>query len=194
MKKIGLVLVGLMAANTLFAQTGPISYDYVNLDIGSGDVDDFDLDFYEVGASVSITESLFVKGAYFDSATEDDIDVGFGSGKIELSDYQLGLGFHGPLNANVDFAVSASYIRVEGELFGFSEHDDGLGVDAGLRFKATDRLELNVLGEYLEAGGDGEAGYAVSAYYYLVPTFSVGLAYKGADDIDAHALSLRLHF
>jgi hypothetical protein len=194
MKTIGLVILGLLATDTLFAQTSPLSYDYVNLDLGSGDVDDIDLDFYKVGASFSITESLFVSGSYNDAATEDDVDVGIGSGKIELSNYELGIGFHGSLNPTADFVVSASYINAEGEIFGFSEHDDGLGVGAGLRFKPTGRVELNVFGEYVDVGDDGEAGYSVSAYYFLVPTFSVGLVYEGADDMDTHALSLRLHF
>lgn len=194
MKKIGLVILGVLATNTLFAQTSPLSYDYLNLDVGSGDAFDDDIDFYALGGSVSLTESLFLKGSYSDAATEDDIDFGLASGKIEYSGYQLGIGFHGPLNPTVDFVVSASYVNSEAELFGFSEDADGLSVDAGLRFKPTARTELNVFGNYVDVGGEGEAGYSVSGYYFLVPTFSLGLVYEGADDVDTHAISLRLHF
>lgn len=195
MKKIGSVVFSLFAANALFAQTSLLSYDYVQGDLGTGDLFDEDFSYYGVGASVSINENLFAVGSYYDGATDDDIQFDpRSSGKLELSSYEVGLGYHMPLNPNLDFAASASYVNSELELFGFSEHGDGYSIDAGLRFKATDKMELNVFADYTDGEGEGETGYIASAYYFLLPTFSLGVLFEGADDIDTVAASFRLHF
>jgi hypothetical protein len=195
MKKIGLAISCLFAANSLFAQTSPLSYDYVEGNLGTGDFFDEDFSFYGLGASFSIDENIFLKGSYYDGATDDDIVFDpLSAGKLEISNYDFGIGYHMPLNQTLDFAASISYVNSELELFGFSENGDGYSVDAGLRFKATERLELNIFADYTDAGSDGETGYLASAYYFLLPTFSVGAVFGGADDLDTVAASVRLHF
>ena len=194
MKKLSLVFLGLLAANPLFAQTSPLSYDYVGASLGTGDVFEDDFSFYGLGASYSINDSFFVKGSYYDGATDDDINFGVGLTKVELSGYDVGAGFHTPLTQAMDLVVSASYVYSEIEFLGFSQHDDGFGVNGGVRFKATERLELNLLADYVDQGGDGETGYAASAYYFLTPTFSVGVVYADNDATDTASANIRFHF
>ncbi|MES2626551.1 MAG: outer membrane beta-barrel protein [Pseudomonadota bacterium] len=194
MKKIGLSLITLLAANTLFAQTSPLSYDYVGGSLGTGDVFEEDYSFYGLIGSKSINESFFVKGSWFDGSTDDDINFGIGSSKVENSGYALGVGYHMPFSATADFVVSASYLSSELELFGFSEKDDGYGVDAGVRFKATERLELNAFAAYADVG-EGDMGWAVSGYYFLTPTFSVGGSYEDdGDELETVSGTVRFHF
>jgi hypothetical protein len=194
MKKIGIFVISLLAANTLFAQTSPLSYDYVEGNLGTGDFFDEDYSFYGAGISYSINESLFLRGSYFDGSTDDDIDFPIGSSKVEISGYDIGLGFHTPVTQAIDFVVSGSYISRELELFGFSEDGDGYSVDAGFRFKPVEQLELNVFVDYEDMESENDTGYSASAYYFFTPTFSLGGVYAKADDLDSIAASIRFHF
>jgi hypothetical protein len=194
MKKISLVVLSLLAANTVFAQTSSLSYDYVEANLGTGDVFDEDFSFFGVGGSYSINENLFLTGSYSDGSTDDYIDFGFGASKVELSGYNIGLGFHTPVNQQIDFVAGISYLSSELEIFGLSEDGDGYGIDAGFRFKPTDRVELNIFANYVDVESEGDSGYSAAAYYFLTPTFSVGLNYSDDGDTDTVAGSFRLHF
>jgi hypothetical protein len=194
MKKIGIFVISFVAADTLFAQSTPLSYDYVEGNLGTGDIFDEDYSFYGAGISYSVNESLFLRGSYFDGSTDYDIDFDVGFSKVELSGYDVGLGFHTPVHPMIDFVVSGSYISREFEVFGFSDDGDGYSVDAGFRFKPTGQLELNVFADYEDIESENETGYSASAYYFFTPTFSVGGVYAKADDLDSIAASVRFHF
>jgi hypothetical protein len=194
MKKLSLVVFGLLAATTVFAQTSPLSYDYVGASLGTGDIYDDDFSFYGVNASYAINDMFFVKGSYYDGATDDDIKFGPRAGKVEQSGYDFGAGFHTPLNQALDLVVAASFVATEAEVFGLSQDVDGYGVEGGLRLQATERLELNLLAAYLDQEDESETGYIASAFYFLTPAFSVGVVYTDNDAADTAAANVRFHF
>jgi hypothetical protein len=192
MKKTGFVLFNLLAVNAVFAQTSPLSYDYAEAGYGQGEILNEDFSFIDLGASYSLNESLFVAGSYSDGETDDNYGPGFG--EIEVSSYNIGLGFHTPLNQKIDLVMSGSYISSEIEFGRFSDDADGLDLAGGLRFKATDQLELNAFVDYAVIENDDDTGFSASAYYFFMPTLSLGLTYADADEADSIAASVRFHF
>ena len=202
MKKIGIFVIGLLAANTVFAQSSPLSYDYVEANLGTGDFYDEDFSFYGAGISYSLNESIYLRGSYSDGATDDDVyfGIGLGESKVEISGYEIGLGFHTPVSQLIDFVVSGSYISSELEIFGFSQDEDGYSVDAGFRFKPIEQVELDIFADFVDVNGENDTGYSASAYYFFTPTFSLGGVYTGtdasnrSDDLSTIAASVRFHF
>jgi hypothetical protein len=180
-----------VAACSSFAEDSDLSYTYVGVAYQTGEIVDEDFAGFGIGGSAAINDSIFVLGQYSSLISDDEFDVGFGAGDIEVTQFNFGIGFHTPMANNVDFVASLSYVDAEIEYLGVTVDGNGYLLSLGVRGKPTDVLELSAAINYADIEDEGEAGYGVSARFFAAPKISIGLGYGSADDVDTISLDLR---
>jgi len=152
-------------------------YGIVNFDAANADGDGFNL-----GGSYAINSDYHV---FFDYQSAG-LDFG-----VDATTFDAGFAYNRGLSDQVDFVASLSYEYVE---FGTSD-DNGLGLGLGLRFAASDVLELNAgikLIDLNDSGNDTE--FSLSALYDINEQFSLGVSGDWTDDISTYSLTGRMYF
>lgn len=190
-KKLLIGALASSAACVVFAEDSNISYTYVGLAYQTGEVLDEDFSGFGIGGSTALSDAVFLIGQYSSLTSNDEYDVGFGYDDIEATQFNLGIGFHTPIEANVDFVAALSYADAEVEYLGLTEDGNGYLVNAGVRAKPTDALEFGASINYADIEDEGETGYSLSARFFAVPKVSIGLGYGSADDVDTVSLDVR---
>ena len=190
-KQLIIGAIATTAAFNSYAEDSDLSYTYVGLAYQTGEVLNEDFSGFGVSGSAALNESIFVIGNYNRMTSDDKYNVGFGSDDIEVTQFDLGLGFHTPVAKNIDFVASLSYADAEIKYFGNKADGNGYLLNAGIRAKPTEMLEFGAAINYADIEDDGETGYSLSARYFAAPTLSIGLGYGSADDIDTLSLDVR---
>jgi len=162
-------------------------YTFVEIELGRTDVDGVDdnVDSFGIGGSYAFAERLF---AFTSLATggNDDVDV---------TTFELGLGIHFDINPKLDLFGKGSYVHANADPdSGPSVNDDGLDLEAGARFWAAEKLELDGSLEYVDIGGDDETGINLVGRYYFTPQVSGGIRLAFFEDSDGAFLNLRYAF
>ena len=200
------VLAGAIAsfvACSSFAEESKLSYTSINLRYETAEIVDADFSGFDLGGSVALNDSVFMSVSYNSMSSHDDVRLVLSrmaasaagtSGDIEVTAFRAGIGFHTPVNENVDFVTLFSYLDSEVGLSGISEDVNGYGIELGLRSKPTDVLELGASINYADMGGESSTSFSVGARYFLQPTVSLGLGYGTADDVDVISFSARFDF
>ena len=170
-----------------------LSYNSVTASYGQIDFDDFnaDGDIISIGFSAEVGESFFVFGDY---AVADIEEAGISADVDMLS---AGIGYHMPMSDNVDFVSSLSYEYIDITLpFGLGSVDDnGFGLGAGIRFAASEQVEIAAGLSYVDLsdGGD-ETGFSAAFLYNFTESFTVGVEGDWTDDTTAYSLGARIYF
>ena len=130
--------------------------------------------------------------------TSPDRRSGSGSGipaGTENRRLGVGVGWHTPLSEVLDFVATLSYERVEASALGFSADDDGIGLGVGMRFQASEAIEINGGINHVEMDeGGGDTGFGLGVLYGFTENFDLGLSGDWTDDVSAYSLSGRLYF
>ena len=193
-------LASLCCFSTAKADKGTFSYSYVEAGIADF-VDDADGVTFLVGGSYNFAKN-FNFLADFSTTNIDGFDVnGFDIG-TDSNSLSIGLGFHIPINQRADFTASLKYLRLSTALstgFGFvsQELDDANGYEAevGVRFKATDKLELNAGLEYFDVEDESDTFVNLGVRFYFNDRFSAAVSYRSGDDnTDGVAGTVRYEF
>ena len=190
-KKLMIGAIATAAAFNAHAEDSDLSYTYVGLAYQTGEVLNEDFSGFGVSGSVALNESVFLIGHYSDLTSDDKYHVGFRSDDIEVTQFDLAVGFHTPVAKNIDFVASLSYADAEIKYFGNKADGNGYLINAGIRAKPTDILEFGAAINYADIEDDGEAGYTLYARVFAAPKLSIGLGYGSADDIDTLSLDVR---
>lgn len=182
----------------LFAFTGAVyaddfSYNAVNLGYGQMDFDDINADGDAIGADLSfeVGESFFVFAGYGVADLDDDFGV-----SADLDTWNAGLGYHMELSPAVDLVTSLSYEYIDISVPGFGSADDnGIGLGLGLRFAASESIELNAGVNYVDYSDSGDdTSFGVGALYNFNDTFSAGISGDFGDDINVYTIGGRFYF
>ena len=96
----------------------------------------------------------------------------------------------------VDMIARVSYESVEIDVPGFGSADDsGFGLGLGLRFAASEQLELNAGINYVDLGDSGDdTGFEAGGLYSFTDAFALGLSGSWGDNVSAYSVTGRFYF
>jgi len=163
-----------------------VGYERLNLDDGFVDVDG---DGFGLSGSYSLNESFFVFGGY-----------GMGEFKeqgvtVDVDTLSAGIGWHTPLSEQLDFVTGLSYEYVDLGVTGLGSSDEsGYGLGVGLRYQASDAIELNGGISYVDLGDSDDTSFGLGLLYGVTENIDIGVSGDWADDTSAYGLSGRFYF
>ncbi len=171
------------------ASAGDFDYNYLSVGYGNMEFDNIDVDGdgFGVGGSYAINDSYHVFAGYETASLDFDVD---------MTGWAAGIGWNSSLSPTVDLVTRVSYRYIELDAPGSSSVDDnGLGLGLGLRFAATEELELDAGIDYVDYGdgGDGTA-FGVGGLYSFTEAFALGLGGSWGDDVSSYTVSGRFYF
>lgn len=182
------LLVLLLAFSTASYADG-FDYNYLDLSYGILDFDDIDVDGdgFGLGGSFAINPDFHVFAGYQAAGLDFGVDV---------SSFAAGIGYNTELSPTVDAIARLSYQYTDIDAPGFSSVDDsGFGFGVGLRFAASDVLELNAGLDYVDFGDGGDdTGFSLGAFYSFTDVFDGGLSGSWSDDTSSFVLTGRYYF
>jgi len=182
-------LIILLVALSASARAADFDYNYISLGYGQVDFDNpgVDGDGFGIDGSYAISDDFHVFAGY----TAADLDFG-----IDATTLSAGIGYNGALSEVVDLVARLSYEYVELDASGFGSVDDnGLGLGVGLRFAASDELELNAGINYIELSDSGnDTGFEAGGLYNLTDAFSLFINGDWSDDSSAYMVGGRFNF
>ncbi len=180
-----------IASFSLTAEEAALSYTYVGVGYETGDIADIDTSGFGIYGSKALNDSFFLVGSYLSIESDDQFTDGFVTDDIEATGFNIGIGFHTPINPTVDFVSTLSYSDVEVEFADESEDGNGYIIAAGVRAMPSDVLELSAFIDYGDIEDGSETGYSFAARYFTTPDISLGLGYGSSDDFDAITFDIR---
>ncbi len=203
---------------------GYVEADYINLDIDQPgeDLNIFKSDFdngggYGLSASVPVGDAFFVFGDYTD--TESDFNFQDNAGVVfpsntDIKRFNLGVGFHMPMNDTSDIVVSGAYSDLDYGDFslGGSDNDfdpedldesfddlnedpsDGYFVDAKIRSQFAPAWEGSVGLRYTDI--EDADGFSVigNVMYEFSPNWGLNLMIDAGDDLTTWGAGVRFMF
>jgi opacity protein-like surface antigen len=162
--------------------TANFNYTYAEFDAVFFELDapgvDSEIGFQLLG-SARVWRDLFVRASY--------LDVG---GDAETSLVKFGAGWAFPIQERLDGYGLFQIGRVDVH----SADDTGWLLEGGVRYAATEQIELNALLEIVDFE-DSEIGLGLGGRYAFTPQLSAGLNFETIDDFaDIFYLGLRYQF
>ena len=158
-----------------------VGYDELDFDLGPVDVDGDGLTF---SGSYEINDDWHVYGSY------GGYDLDFG---IDVDTWTLGAGYVFPLKDDVDIYGRVLYIDQSIDAGPGSADEDGLGIQARIRARVTDELELEGGIQYTDVV-DTDTSLQASARYHFTENFSAGIGVNFAGDTDGIGINARYSF
>ena len=187
------LLIGLLAFSATASAEG-FSYNYLTLGYGNTDFDviDADGDGFTLGGSYAFTNRIHGFIGY-DTADLENV--------VDLNRLRVGVGYNTGLSDTVDMYARLSYEDIDFDLppaaaplVGDTD-DSGYGLAVGVRFRATDALELNGGIKHVDYSDIGDdTGLEVGGIYNFNDTWSLGLQGEFSDDVSTYSLSGRFYF
>ena len=168
-----------------------ISYSYLEADWTQIDADDLDDESgWSLRGSGEISEHFYVFGDY--STAEFD---GFG-GDVDVSLWDIGLGWHTPLSDMTDFLIEGGYMELEADSRFGSADDGGAFGNVGLRMALAPSFELTGKVGYFDLGSDVDGFQATLAgLIKLTPNWGINLQAQSLDgDDELYSAGLRYSF
>jgi|TARA_B110000208_G_C11591831_1_gene366582 hypothetical protein len=180
-----------IASFSVAAEETALSYTYAGIGYETGDIADIDFSGFGIYGSKALNESFFITGSYLSIESDDQFTDGLVTDDIEATGFNIGVGFHTPINSTVDFVSTLSYSDAEVEFADISEDGNGYVLAAGVRALPSDVLELSAFIDYADVDDGSETGYSLGARYFATPDVSLGLGYGSSDDFDAITFDVR---
>lgn len=182
-------LLVLLLAFSFAANAEGFDYSYFELGYGVVEFDDIDVDGdgFGLGGSYAINPDFHVFAAY------EDAGLDFG---VDASGFAAGIGYNTELSPTVDAYARLSYQYAEVDVPGFGSVDDnGIGLGVGLRFAASDVLEVSAGINYVDfSDGGDDTGFSLGGFYSFTDAFDLGLSGDWDDDASSYVLSGRFFF
>ena len=182
-------IAALLLIASASANAQGFDYNYLQLDYTNIELDDINVDGdgFGLSGSYAINPDWHVFAGYQQAGLDFDVDATF---------LAAGIGYNTELSPVIDAYARLSYEYIDLDTPGFGSFDDnGLGFDVGLRFAASQDLELNAGIAYVDYGdADDDTGFYAGALWKFTDAFALGLAGSWGDDISAYTLSGRVYF
>ena len=176
----------LLAAAPLAALAEGMSYSYVDAAYVDTDIDGApSADGFGLRGSFGFAENYFVFGEYTDQSVSG----------VDLTTYGVGFGGHYGIADNLDLVGRLGWIKVEIDA-GFAEvDDDGYLIDAGLRGRVGDAVELEGGIRYTDFSDGGDStGLFVGGRFHFNDTWALGAEYQDGDDTSTLLAYVRASF
>jgi len=182
-----LVLVVLLFSASAGAQG--FDYSYLQLGFGTFDFDNNngDGDGFGLSGSYAIKPNWHVFAGYEDAGLDAGADV---------TAFGAGFGYTTELSPTVDMFARLSYQHVDVDVPGLGGGDDsGIGFGVGMRFAASDQLEIDAGISYVDFGDGGDdTAFSLGGLYDFTDSFSAGLGGSWSDDASSYSLVGRVYF
>jgi len=182
-------LVVLLLAFSASVSAQGFDYNYLQLNYGNVEFDDVNVD----GDGFGISGSFAVNPNWHVFAGYQGVGLDFG---IDATTFGAGIGYNTEMSQTVDAYARLSYQYIELDAPGVGGVDDsGLGFGVGLRFRASDEVELNAGIDYVDFGDGGDdTAFSAGALYNFYEAFAVGLSGSWSSDVSSYVLSGRFYF
>lgn len=181
------VLVVLLFSASAGAQG--FDYNYLQLSYGQIDFDDINVDgdAFGISGSFAINDDWHVFAGYEGASLDFSVDA---------TALAAGIGYNNAISPTVDLVARLSYQYIELDAPSVSSVDDnGFGLGVGLRFAATDQVELNAGIDYVDFGDGGDdTAFSIGGLYDFTDAFSLGLGASFGDDVSSYTLVGRFYF
>ncbi len=183
------IAILVLLAATASASANEFDYDFFQLTYGNIEFDDVNVD----GDGFGLAGSYAINPEFHVFAGYQAAGLDFG---IDATSLNAGIGWHTSLSPVVDLVASVSYEYVELDAPGGADVDDnGLGLGVGLRFAASDELELNAGISYVDLSDSGDdTGFGIGGLYSFSEAFSLGLGAEWTDDTSSYTVAGRFYF
>ncbi len=187
--KLGKVMLGslLLAAAPLAAHAEDMSYSYIDLAYVDTDVDGLDssLDGFALRGSVGFAENWFAFGEYAAQSVSG----------VDLDSFVAGIGGHYGIADNLDLVGRLGWTKVEISSGPVDVDDDGYLVDAALRGRVGDAVELEGGVRYTDFSDGGDAtSLFVGGRFHFNKTWALGAEYQDGDDSSTILAYVRASF
>jgi hypothetical protein len=176
-----------------------LSYSYLQLGIGSGEMDiagvSLDFDEVVVSGSFELNDSIFGILAF----NRGDIDTGVPGVSLETEGVQVGIGFHTAVSSGTDIYGALSYIdtKLTASISGLGSSrvaEDGHAIGIGIRSRISEQIELGVGWNIVEIGdADSEQSLNFGAVFDVSDRVGLGLTIVNSDNFDAVLVGLRVY-
>ena len=188
MKLVKVMLGGLLlAAAPLAALAEDMSYSYVDLAYVDTDIDGVgpSLDGFGLRGSIGFAQNWFAFGEFAAQSVSG----------VDLDTYTVGLGGHYGLVENLDLVGRLGWTKVEISSGPIDVDDDGYLVDAGLRGRVGDAVELEGGVRYTDFGDRGDStGLFVGGRFHFNETWALGAEYQDGDETSTILAYVRASF
>lgn len=187
MFRSSLVLLILTFSASVNAQG--FDYNYLQLSYGNVEFDNINVD----GDGLGLSGSYALNPDWHVFAGYEAAGLDFG---IDATTFGAGVGYNTEMSPTIDMFARLSYQYVELDAPGISGADDsGLGLGVGLRFAASEELELSGGINYVDFGDGGDdTGFSAGLLYSFTEAFSLGLGGSWSDDASSYTISGRFYF
>ncbi len=198
MKRI--LACGLVSLAPVVAAAEGLSYNYVQANYQSVDLDDTNVGAtgFGVAASGLIAGNLFIFAEYGQAETDTFTD-GIDSAKLKTTPVIAGLGYRIPLTEDTDVNAQAVFVHAKQKLTvdglgSFSDNDNGYGVGLQIRHLFGPMFELNGSVQYIKIYDDGSTSFSVAALFHATKTLALIGGYTFSDDSKSWIAGVRLNF
>jgi len=184
-------LVLMILAFSTSANSQGFDYNYLQLDYGNLEFDDINADGDGLGISGSfaINPDWHVFAGYQSAGLDRGIDV---------NAFNAGIGYNTEMSPNVDAYARFSYEYIDFDAPGGigGGDDSGLGFGIGMRFAASDLLEVTAAVDYVDFGSNAgdDTAFSLGALYSFSDAFALGLEGSWSSDVTAYTLNGRFYF
>ena len=183
-----ILLPAVGAAQESRPQSPQFSYNYVEL---SYDENDYDLGGAEIdGDGLTLSGSFELTEDWHAFASYGTADLDFG---IDFDAWALGAGYVYPLRDDVDIYGRVLYVDAEFDAGPGTLDEDGLGLQARIRYRVTDEFEVEGGVQHLDVFDSDTSLQAFARYYFTEGRGELlGLTFAG--DTDGIGISARYQF
>ena len=115
-----------------------------------------------------------------------------GGGDLELDSYALGAGYYIPIDEATDVYGELALLRVEVDVPGADDDENGWSLEAGVRRWLVEKVEVDASLAWVDLD-DSDIAIGLGGQYYFNDQFSVGASFELADDTDTISLDLRYY-
>ena len=164
-----------------------VGYQRVTLDDGALDVDG---DGFGIEGSFEVSESFFLTASYGMAEFEEQGIT------VDVDTWDAGIGWHTAMNEQLDFVANLTYEYIDLSAANFGSADDnGLGLGIGLRYQASDAIELNGGIDYVDySDGGDDTVFGLGLLWGVSDSVDIGVSGEWGDDSSAYGLSGRFYF
>jgi hypothetical protein len=188
----------LVLAVLLFsASAGAQGFDYSYLQLGYSTFDSDNIgddgDDLGLSGSYAINPDWHVFAGYKGAGLDSGADI---------TTLGVGFGYNTELSPTVDMFARLSYQYVDVDVHGpgvggvrVGGDDSGIGFGVGMRFAASEQLEIDAGINYVDLGdGVDETAFSLGGLYNFTDSFSAGLGGSWSDDASSYSLVGRVYF
>ncbi len=179
----------LLTAGLLLA--GPASADDISYTYVEGDFLHIDADGLDSEQGIGLQGSLSLGDHFYLTADYAQADIDLASLDVDIESLDLGLGFHLGLGDLVHGLVEVAYASTEAG----NADEDGYSVNVGLRFAATENIELGAKLGYADLGDNIDGGFGrFNLLYKFGRIWGVNFLADLEDDVKIYGVGLRASF